>query len=64
MRGGMRARDETEEWKGGKVEEWTAGRVGKWKGVRGVDSRRLEAREVDAKGQTCRVTLFQPIFGS
>ena len=28
-----------------------------WKGVRGVDSRRLEAREVDAKGQTCRVTL-------
>ena len=27
MRGGMRARDETKEWKGGKVEEWTGGRV-------------------------------------
>ena len=33
------------------------GRVEEWKGVRGVDSRRLEAREVDAKGQTCRVTF-------
>ena len=32
-------------------------KVEEWKGVRGVDSRRLEAREVDAKGQTCRVTF-------